>query len=438
MGVKVAKFGGSSVADALQIEKIKNIVAKDKDIKYVVVSAPGKRFDEDSKITDLLYLCKTHIEHKIPYQQIFQVICDRFMAVEVNLGVDVDLKKEFNEIKKNLEEGATADYIASRGEYLNAILIAAYLGYDFVDSAKMVKFDEKGRFMEELTDKAIKKELKNHERAVIPGFYGSKTDGAIKTFSRGGSDITGALVARAVQADVYENWTDVSGFLMADPRIVDDPKPISTVSYKELRELSYMGASVLHEDAIYPARVANIPINIRNTNRPDDPGTIITSEPAKLEEGQIIAGIAGSKDFTVIAMYKNLMSSERGFIRKMTGILEDFDIPIEHIPSGVDTLSVVIDNKLIDGKIDDILEEFERQLKPDHLEVFHNIALIAIVGYGMSYRTGVSAKLFTALADENINVRMIDQGSSEMNIIVGVENKDFETAIRAIYKAFVS
>ena len=224
---------------------------------------------------------------------------------------------------------------------------------------------------------------------------------------------------------------------MADPRIVDDPKPISTVSYKELRELSYMGASVLHEDAIYPARVANIPINIRNTNRPDDPGTIITSEPAKLEEGQIIAGIAGSKDFTVIAMYKNLMSSERGFIRKMTGILEDFDIPIEHIPSGVDTLSVVIDNKLIDGKIDDILEEFERQLKPDHLEVFHNIALIAIVGYGMSYRTGVSAKLFTALADENINVRMIDQGSSEMNIIVGVENKDFENAIRAIYNAFV-
>ena len=437
MGVKVAKFGGSSVADALQIEKIKNIVAKDKDIKYVVVSAPGKRFDEDSKITDLLYLCKTHIEHKIPYQQIFQVICDRFMAVEVNLGVDVDLKKEFNEIKKNLEEGATADYIASRGEYLNAILIAAYLGYDFVDSAKMVKFDEKGRFMEELTDKAIKKELKNHERAVIPGFYGSKTDGAIKTFSRGGSDITGARVARAVQADVYENWTDVSGFLMADPRIVDNPKPISTVSYKELRELSYMGASVLHEDAIYPARVANIPINIRNTNRPEDPGTIITSEPAKLEEGQIIAGIAGYKDFTVIAMYKNLMSSERGFIRKMTGILEDFDIPIEHIPSGVDTLSVVIDNKLIDGKIDDILEEFERQLKPDHLEVFHNIALIAIVGYGMSYRTGVSAKLFTALADENINVRMIDQGSSEMNIIVGVENKDFENAIRAIYNAFV-
>ena len=437
MGLKVAKFGGSSVADALQIEKTRKIIENDGDIRYVVVSAPGKRFKEDSKITDLLYLCKTHIEHKIPYQQIFQVIYDRFMAVEVNLGVDVGLKEEFEEIRKQLEAGASADYIASRGEYLNALMIAAYLGFDFVDAAKIIKFDEKGRFMEELTDKSIRKELEKHERAVIPGFYGSKIDGTIETFSRGGSDITGALVARAVKADVYENWTDVSGFLMADPRIVKDPKPISTVSYKELRELSYMGASVLHEDAIYPARVANIPINIRNTNRPEDPGTIITAEPAKLEEGQIIAGIAGSKDFTVIAMYKNLMSSERGFIRKMTAILEDFDIPIEHIPSGVDTLSVVIDNKLLDGKIDDILEEFDRQLKPDHIEVFDNIALIAIVGYGMSYRTGVSAKLFTALADQGINIRMIDQGSSEMNIIVGVENKDFENAIRAIYEAFV-
>ena len=318
------------------------------------------------------------------------------------------------------------------------MIIAAYLGYDFVDAAKMVKFDEKGRFMEELTNKEIKKELANHEKAVIPGFYGSKVDGSVRTFSRGGSDITGALVARAVEADVYENWTDVSGFLMADPRIVDNPKPISTVSYKELRELSYMGASVLHEDAIYPARVANIPINIRNTNRPQDPGTIITSEPGQLEEGQIIAGIAGSKDFTVIAMYKNLMSSERGFIRKMTGILEDYDVPIEHIPSGVDTLSVVLDNDGIDGRLDEIVEEFERQLKPDTIEVFEDMALIATVGHGMSYRPGVAAKLFVALAQENVNIRMIDQGSSEMNIIVGVENKDFETAIKAIYRAFVS
>ena len=438
MGVKVAKFGGSSVADALQIEKIRNIIENDEDIKYVVVSAPGKRFSEDSKVTDLLYLCKTHIEHKIPYEQIFQVICDRFMAVEVNLDVDIDLEHEFEEIKRNLEAGASADYIASRGEYLNAMIIASYLGYDFVDAAKIVKFDEKGRFMEELTDKAIKKELANHEKAVIPGFYGSKIDGSVKTFSRGGSDITGSIIARAVGADMYENWTDVSGFLMADPRIVKDPKPISTVSYKELRELSYMGASVLHEDAIYPARVANIPINIRNTNRPEDPGTIITAEPAKLEDGQIIAGIAGSKDFTVIAMYKNLMSSERGFIRKMTGILEDFDVPIEHIPSGIDTLSVVIDNNVIDGRLDEIVEEFTRQLKPDTIEVFEDMALIATVGHGMSSRTGVSAALFTALAKEKINIRMIDQGSSEMNIIVGVENKDFEKAIKSISEAFVS
>ena len=438
MGVKVAKFGGSSVADALQIGKIKNIIEKDPDIHYVVVSAPGKRFSDDSKVTDLLYLCKAHIEHNLPYQQIFQVICDRFMAVEVNLGVNVGLKAAFEEIRKNLEAGASADYIASRGEHLNAMLIAAYLGFDFVDSSRIVRFDEKGRFMEDLTNKEIAEELKHHERAVIPGFYGAKVDGTIKTFSRGGSDITGALVARAVSADVYENWTDVSGFLMADPRIVKDPKPISTVSYKELRELSYMGASVLHEDAIYPARIANIPINIRNTNEPENPGTMITSEPAKLEEGQIIAGIAGSKDFTVITMYKALLSSERGFIRKMSGVLEDFDIPIEHIPSGVDTLSVVISNKQLGGKLEDILDEFERQLKPDHMEVSDDIALIATVGAGMSLRTGVSAKLFTALAEKKVNIRMIDQGSSEMNIIVGVENKDFEKAIQAIYGAFVS
>ena len=437
MGLKVAKFGGSSVADALQIEKIKNIVEKDGDIKYVVVSAPGKRFSEDSKVTDLLYLCKTHIEHRIPYEQIFQVICDRFMAAEVNLGVDIDLNSEFDEIRKNLEDNATADYIASRGEYLNAKLIAAYLGYDFVDSKKMIRFDEKGRFMEDLTNREIAKELANHETAVIPGFYGLKVDGTIKTFSRGGSDITGALVARAVEADVYENWTDVSGFLMADPRIVKDPKPISSISYKELRELSYMGASVLHEDAIYPARVANIPINIRNTNKPEDPGTIITANPSGHEDGQIISGIAGSKDFTVIAIYKNLMSGERGFIRRLTAILEDNDMSIEHIPSGIDTLSVVLSNETLDGKLDEIIDEFERQLKPDHIEVFEDVALIATVGAGMSFRPGVSAKLFSALAEAGVNIRMIDQGSSEMNIIVGVENKDFETAIRSIYKAFV-
>lgn len=436
MGLKVAKFGGSSVADALQIEKIKNIIEGDKDIKYVVVSAPGKRFEEDSKITDLLYLCKTHIEHKIPYEQIFQVIRDRFTAVDVNLNADVNLNKEFEEIKKNLEAGASADYVASRGEYLNAMLIASYLGFDFVDAASMIIFDDKGRFMEELTNKTIKTELEKHDCAVIPGFYGAKLDGSVKTFSRGGSDITGALIARAVNADVYENWTDVSGFLMADPRIVKNPKPISSISYKELRELSYMGASVLHEDAIYPARIANIPINIRNTNKPQDPGTFITAEPNKGDDDRIISGIAGSKNFTVIALSKNGLSTERGFIRKLAGILEDNDIAIEHLPTGIDTVSVVIDNKAIDGKLDEILDEIQRQLKPDFIESFDNMALIATVGSGMSARTGVSARLFTSLASAGVNIRMIDQGSSEMNIIVGVENKDFEKAIKAIYEAF--
>ena len=438
MGLKVAKFGGSSVADALQIEKIKNIIESDEDIKIVVVSAPGKRFDGDSKVTDLLYLCKTHIEHKLPYEQIFQVICDRFMAVDVNLGADVNLKKEFDEIKKNLESGATADYVASRGEYLNARLIASYLGYDFVDAASIIKFDDKGRFMEDVTNKMIAQELAKHDKVVVPGFYGSKLDGTVKTFSRGGSDITGALLARAMNADVYENWTDVSGFLMADPRIVKNPKPIGSISYKELRELSYMGASVLHEDAIYPARVADIPINIRNTNKPEDPGTFITAEPDKQTEGRIVSGIAGSKDFTVITIYKNGLSSERGFLRKLAGILEDNDVAIEHLPSGIDTVSLVLDNRTIDGRQDELVDEIKRQLKPDQIEISDNMALIATVGSGMSSRIGVSATLFTALAEAKVNIRMIDQGSSEMNIIVGVENRDFETAIKAIYNAFVS
>lgn len=437
MGLRVAKFGGSSVADALQIQKIKDIVEANKDRKYIIVSAPGKRYSDDTKVTDLLYLCKTHIEHKLPYEQVFQVICDRFMAAEVNLGISVKLQKEFDTIKKNLEEGTTADYVASRGEYLNAILIAEYLGYDFVDAASMIVFDEKGRFKAEETNEKIKAVLANHEKAVIPGFYGAKPDGSVHTFSRGGSDVTGALVARAMGADVYENWTDVSGFLMADPRIVDNPKPIATISYRELRELSYMGASVLHEDAIYPARVANIPINIRNTNIPEDEGTFITAEP-DTSEGRIITGIAGSKDFTAITIYKSMLNSERGFVRRLAGVLEDLDIPIEHMPSGIDTISIVATNEAIDGRLDEILETFQKQLNPDHMEVSEDIALIATVGYGMSKRPGVSAALFSAIADAGINIRMIDQGSSEMNIIVGVQNDDFAKAIKAIYEAFES
>ena len=440
MGIKVAKFGGSSVADGIQLTKTKTIIQQDPDRRYIVVSAPGKRFDGDNKITDLLYLCKTHIEHNLPYDQIFQVVADRYMAVEVNLGIEVDLLKYFDEIKENLKTNPSSDYIASRGEYLNAILVAAFLGYDFVDTAELIRFDAKGKLLMEETDQAIREELSKHERAVLPGFYGSTPDGQIKTFSRGGSDITGSLVARAVGADVYENWTDVSGFLMADPRIVNNPKQIHSISYKELRELSYMGASVLHEDAIYPARMADIPINIRNTNNPDDAGTFITSEGEPMDAGnerRIITGIAGSKDFTVVALYKNMMSSERGFVRRILGILDDYDINFEHLPSGIDTVSVVMSNKSINGRLDEVLEEFESRLRPDSLDAIEDIALIATVGHGMSARTGVSAALFTALADAGVNIRMIDQGSSEMNIIVGVDNKNFETAIRAIYDAFV-
>ena len=439
MGIKVAKFGGSSVADGIQLTKTKQIIEQDPDRRYIVVSAPGKRYEGDNKITDLLYLCKTHIDHNLPYDQIFQVVEDRYMAVEINLGVDVDLLRHMAEIRDNLRQNPSADYIASRGEYLNAILVAAFLGYDFVDTANLIKFDYKGKILIEETDAALKAELAKHERAVLPGFYGSTPDGKIKTFSRGGSDITGALVARAINADVYENWTDVSGFLMADPRIVKNPKQIETISYKELRELSYMGASVLHEDAIYPARMANVPINIRNTNDPEDPGTMITAESQMDSDngGRIITGIAGSKDFTVVALYKNMMSSERGFVRRILGILDDYDINFEHLPSSIDTVSVVMSKKALGDRLDEVLEAFRQRLQPDSIDVFENIALIATVGHRMTYRPGVSAKLFNALGEAKVNIRMIDQGSSEMNIIVGVENKDFEKAIRAIYDTFV-
>ncbi len=435
MGLKVAKFGGSSLADGIQLTKTKNIITADPERKYIVVSAPGKRYEGDVKVTDLLYLCKAHIENNLPYEQVFQVICDRYMAMAVNLGVTVNLVPEYEKIRQNLQRGASSDYIASRGEYLNALVIAAFLNYDFVDTEGLILFDAKGSLLIEETNAALSSELKKHKCAVLPGFYGTMPDGKIKTFSRGGSDITGALVARAVSADVYENWTDVSGFLMADPRIVPEAKPISTISYKELRELSYMGASVLHEDAIYPARLANIPINIRNTNIPEDEGTMITD--TAVSSNQVITGIAGTKDFDVIAIYKNMMASEKGFIRKLLTILEDFDVAIEHIPSGIDNLSVVVNKKDVEGKVEDIVDEIKRKLAPETIEIFEDVALIATVGHGMSSRQGTSAKLFTALAEGGVNIRMIDQGASEMNIIIGVANRDFEKAVRIIYDAFV-
>ncbi|MBE6036101.1 MAG: aspartate kinase [Clostridiales bacterium] len=434
--IKVVKFGGSSVADAIQLAKVKAIIDEDPARRYVVVSAPGKRFSADNKITDLLYLCKAHMDHNIGYSQVLQVIGDRYKAIELNLGVNVNMDAELQKIDEDLRNGASSDYMASRGEYLMAKLTAAYLGYDFIDTAGLVVFDKKGRFLDEETNENLKNALDGHERAVLPGFYGSLPDGKIKTFSRGGSDITGSLVARAVGADMYENWTDVSGFLMADPRIVESPKPIEKVTYMELRELSYMGASVLHEDAVFPVRENNIPINIRNTNEPENPGTVIMADVPD-ESGDIITGIAGRKDFVSFGIFKNMMSSEVGFIRRVLSIFESYDVPIEHIPSGVDTISIVVPLDKVEDHIQDIIEEIERKLRV-HVVLQEGIAVIATVGRGMSSRPGVSGKLFNALAEANINIKMIDQGSSEMNIIVGVDNDDFADAIRAIYNAFVT
>ena len=435
MVVKVAKFGGSSVANAIQLQKVKSIIESDPERRFVVVSAPGKRYADDNKVTDLLYLCKTHIDHNLPSEQIFQVIYDRFKSMEASLGVDVGLEKEFQEIKDRLKPGVTADYLASRGEYLSAKITAAYLGFDFVDTRGLVTFDENGRFIPDETQMALTMELSKHENAVLPGFYGSTHDGTIKTFSRGGSDVTGSIVAKAVNASVYENWTDVSGFLMADPRIVDNPKPIEHITYKELRELSYMGASVLHEDAVFPVREANIPINIRNTNDPSHTGTFITDIP--IPSDSIITGIAGRKDFTVIAIYKNMMNSEIGFVKRLLTILESNEVSFEHLPSGIDTVCVILSSKQLEGKLNNIMDDIEKRLQPDSIEIHEKIALIATVGIGMNRRLGVAARLFGAMGATEVNVRMIDQGSSEMNIIIGVENDQFETAIRAIYSAFV-
>jgi aspartate kinase len=436
MGLKVLKFGGSSVADAIQLEKIKEIVEHDADRRYVVVSAPGKRFDGDSKITDLLYMCKTQQDHNIPWEQLFQVIADRYNAVKYNLNVDVDLERYFQEIKENMKQGCSVDYVVSRGEYLSAILVSAYLGYDFVDTQNLILFDNRGRLLNEETNEAIREELSKHQNAVLPGFYGSnKETGLVQVFSRGGSDITGSLVARATDADIYENWTDVSGLLMADPRIVKNPKPIDRISYIELRELSYMGASVLHEDAVFPARKAGIPINIRNTNAPLDSGTIITGDTESLDD-KVISGIAGKKDFTIISIYKNMMNKEIGFVRRALMILEDYHVNFDHMPTGIDSVSMVIESSELEGKLEDVLEAFQMQLTPDEITVTENLAMIAVVGLGMTRRIGTAARITDTMRDNDINIRLLIQGTNEINTMLGVENKDFEKAMNAIYHEF--
>lgn len=438
--LKVAKFGGTSMADAAQFKKVYDIINSDEERKFVVVSAPGKRFKEDNKITDLLYLTHAHIKFSVPYTPVFKIIEDRFNSIKQELKLSIDLAHEFEIIKQNLDNKCEEDYIVSRGEYLSALLLADYLKCDFIDAKDVIFFNYDGTVNKTKTDEKLNEVLSKTNKAIIPGFYGSYPDGSIKTFSRGGSDITGSIIAAASSAYIYENWTDVSGFLMADPRIVNNPRQIKKITYQELRELSYMGASVLHEEAVFPARQAGIPINIRNTNEPTNLGTLIVSDEEKFKSNgndSIITGIAGRKNFCVFYVHKEHMANEVGIIKKALEVFEDRGLSIDHIPSGIDSFSIILPFESVEKTAHEVAEELKIKCNAESVNVSKNLSLITTVGIKMAYRPGISAKLFTALGDSNINIRMIDQGSSEINIIVGVEDKDFENAIRAIYDAFV-
>ena len=438
MSLKVCKFGGSSLADGNNISRVTEIIGSEPARRFVVVSAPGKRYSDDTKVTDLLYACYQECVEKGSCADTFQKIRRRFHSIVSELGMETfDIESILNETERAIEENKSADFTASRGEYLNARIVAAKLGWAFVDAKDIIFFVKNGRFDESRSYPLIEKTLSASGCAVVPGFYGTGADGKIKTFSRGGSDISGSIVARAMNADVYENWTDVSGFLACDPRIVDKPEKIETISFKELRELSYMGANVLHADSIFPVRKGDIPIRIKNTFRPQDSGTLILPSKKYVKSGNIVTGIAGKKDFTVIFLEKSMMNSEVGFARKVLSILEQDNINFEHMPSGIDTLSLVIESKyLANGMLDKLLEQIQAAVHPDYLRVLENIALVATVGHGMASNVGTSARLFTALSEAGINIRMIDQGSSEINIIVGIDNADYEKCIRAIYAEF--
>ncbi|MCI9385803.1 MAG: aspartate kinase [Lachnospiraceae bacterium] len=433
---KVVKFGGSSLASAEQFVKVGNIIHADEDRKFVVPSAPGKRFDKDTKVTDMLYKCYELAEKDHNFNAEMAQIEKRYQEIIDGLKLDLDLSREFDRIIDNFKSKAGSNYAASRGEYLNGIIMANYLGYEFVDPAEAIRFNEAGVFDAETTQKLLSKRLENVERAVIPGFYGAMEDGTVVTFSRGGSDITGSIVAKAIRADVYENWTDVSGFLIADPRIIDNPKGIDIITYGELRELSYMGATVLHEDAIFPVRKEGIPINIRNTNQPEDEGTWIVGHTCKKAK-YTITGIAGKKGFASINIEKDMMNMEIGFGRKVLQVFEEYDISFEHMPSGIDTLNVMVHQSEFVDKEQNILSGISKAVNPDSIDIQSDLALIAVVGRCMKSQRGTVGRIFAALAHANVNVRMIDQGSSEQNVIIGVANEDFETAIKAIYTIFV-
>ena len=433
---KVVKFGGSSLANAEQFQKVGDIIRSDESRRYVVPSAPGKRFSADTKVTDLLYTCYGKAEAGEDFTDVLTEIKGRFYEIIKGLNLDLSLEEEFRQIEADFKAHAGNEYAASRGEFLNGKVMAAYLGYEFIDSATVIRFDKNGNFDADKTDKLLSKRLQKCERAVVPGFYGGMEDGTVKTFSRGGSDVTGSLVAKAIHADIYENWTDVSGFLVTDPRIVDNPAVIETITYRELRELSYMGATVLHEDAIFPVRKEGIPINIRNTNRPEDKGTFIVESTCRKPK-YVITGIAGKKGFCSINIEKSMMNSEIGFGRKGLQVFEDQGISFEHVPSGIDTMTVYVHQDEFEEKEQQVIAGIHRAVQPDFVEMESDLALIAVVGRGMKSQRGTAGRVFSALAHAHVNVKMIDQGSSELNIIIGVENRDFETAVKAIYDIFV-
>ena len=436
MSLKVLKFGGTSLADADHFRQVAEIIKSDPTRRYIVASAPGKRQANDTKVTDLLYKCYALATAEEDTTKVFNEIKQRYIDIIEDLGLDIDLSEKFEKIRQSLLHNTGRDYIASRGEYLNALILAKYLGFDFIDAKKVIFFNEDGSFNSEKTNEVLREALNGVEHAVIPGFYGSMPNGTIKTFSRGGSDITGSIVARAASATLYENWTDVSGFLMADPRIIDNPKPIKTITYKELRELSYMGATVLHEDAIFPVRYSKIPINIRNTNRPEDNGTYILPVTDEVSE-HIITGIAGRTGFSSVTIEKAMMNMELGLGRRVLQVLEENKISFEHFPSGIDTMTVIVSTKALAEKRADVLAGICKNINPENVFVEENIALLAVVGRGMVKTKGTAARIFTALAKANVNIRMIDQGSSELNIIIGVDANDYITALKAIYNEFV-
>ena len=433
---KVVKFGGSSLASAEQFKKVKEIITSEDSRRFVVPSAPGKRFSTDIKVTDMLYGCYDMAAKGMDFSDQFKAIKERFYSIINELGLDLSLEKEFETIKACFIGKAGRDYAASRGEYLNGIVLANYLGYNFIDAADAIFFNDHGQFDAKKTHKILSSKLEALDNAVVPGFYGSMPNDTIKTFSRGGSDVTGSIVAAAVNADLYENWTDVSGFLTCDPRIIKNPAPITTITYRELRELSYMGATVLHEDAIFPVRKAGIPINIKNTNKPEDPGTMIV-ESTSQKPKYTITGIAGKKGFTVVNIEKAMMNAEVGFGRRVLEVFEKNGICFEHTPSGIDTMSVVVHQAEFADKEQEILAGLHRNCHPDSIEIETDLALIAVVGRAMKSNRGTAGRIFSALAHAHVNVKMIDQGSSELNIIIGVSEDDFEAANKAIYDIFV-